>query len=232
RIVVGNLRGHVERVARRTEEALYALIGPADAAEIDRVVVPVVRILGREPQGLTKFPVGLLLFPHPCEKQGARAVHIGIVGVLLERTVELGLRDGEIAAPQISDSKLRVVDSGVLALLHLLLTRAAGEDPCEQGGGGNEAHGSRRFCARPILGLAPAGPAAAVQNRSRRFCHACTASPNVRLPSRTVVRSITRPASWPQAASMSSPRVRCTASGAERRISSSRKRCTASGAER
>src|SRR6185437_1838568 len=49
----------------------------------------------------------------------------------------LGLRDGEIAAPQISDSKLRVVDSGVLALLHLLLTRAAGEDPCEQGGGGN-----------------------------------------------------------------------------------------------
>ncbi len=88
------------------------------------------------------------------------------------------------------------------------------------------------WLAQPASTAASSTAAMATAARYRTTGHACTARPNTRLPSRTVVRSITRPASWPQAASMSSPRVRRTVASTPRRISSSRKRCTASGAER
>src|SRR6185312_2703215 len=177
-----------------------------------------------------ELAVGLLAVAQPGEEQAAGAAHVRIVGILLQREVESCLRDSQLVAAHVCNAELRIVDGGIVTLLQLLLIRAARQTQGEQRGNRGAEAGTSG--ARPHPCASPFGPPAGVKNRSRRFFHACTATPNTRLPSRTVVRSMTLPASWPHAASMSSPRVRRTVASTPRRISSSRKRCTASGAER
>ena len=123
----------------------------------------------------------------------AHAVHLGVVGVLLHRLVELVLGERELALVQVGAAQLRVGNRGVLRVGGVLWVRPAASGQSE-----------RECCARN----------AALQANVPGWVHWCshgwTATPMTLLPSRTVVRSMTRPASCPQAASMSSPRVRRT----------------------
>ena len=74
----------------------------------------------------------------------------------------------------------------------------------------------------------------AERDGDRQALHARATETGMRLrwPSLTVVRSFTRPTSWPQAASMSSPRVRRIVAITPPLISRSRKRSIASSVER
>src|SRR6185369_8530201 len=69
------------------------------------------------------------------------------------------------------------------------------------------ALGFRRAHVVVVARAAPEGKETEPHDR-RCTLHGCTATEMSFEPRRTVVRSLTRPTSWPQAASMSSPRVR------------------------
>src|SRR5262249_38317641 len=141
----------------------------------------------------------------PFIEQRQRAMHIGAARILLFRALELFLGHFEIALPQVSDAELHIKRRGTVAARGLWIDRssAAGSKPGERSG-----------------------------ENKQRSSHACTATPMRLSPRRTVVRSTTRPASWPQAASMSSPRVRRVVAITPLRINSSRNRWITSAGER
>ena len=123
-----------------------------------------------------------------------------------ERPLDLLLGKGHIAALEVGDAELGV-ELCCLARLRqasLLL-------------GGRE-HDRRR--------------AQDQDEQAAQRTHACTAKPKRLEPSRTVTRSVTSPASWPHAASISSPRVRRTVAVIALSCSRSRKRAIASRPER
>src|SRR5690349_9964225 len=115
---------------------------------------------------------------------------VGILRVLLEGTFELLLGDRIVALLEVRDAELDVGLGGLLSGVFFLARRGAI--------GGDTASKQARYQSRPNQRGREADPTSV---------HARTCKPKVLEPSRTMVRSVTWPASCPQAASMSSPRV-------------------------
>jgi len=130
---VGGPRCLVERVAGRFQEALHTLVGAAGLAQVDGVVVDDLRIVRRDAQRGAELAVGLGRIVQMLEQIGARAVHVGAVGVLLHRTIELVLRLLQVALVQVGEAKLDVVGRGVLVAFVLRSIRRAARQQRETG---------------------------------------------------------------------------------------------------
>src|SRR5205807_9138762 len=141
-------------------------------------------------------------------------VDVGALRTLGERAVELILRDRELALIQVGDPQLHVVGGRIADLVRVPpVARYAGREQQQRQRAGRQAgRDVQSFCGW--------------------VAHGCTATPMTLAPRRTVVRSMTRPASCPQAASMSSPRVRRMVASTPRCSSSSRKRWMTGALER
>ena len=99
----------VELVGGDRHEALDALVDAAVLAQIDRVVVGDVRLVRREAQRLAEVLVGELRIAGAVVEQREARVHVRIARILLERALELFLRERVVALLQVGRAELDVV---------------------------------------------------------------------------------------------------------------------------
>src|SRR6185369_2553346 len=149
-------------------------------AQIDGVVVLELRVLRLERDRALVVRLGLGLVVEPVIEHGGHEMRAPETRVLLDRAIDLLLRLLQVALAQMLDAELQVDLRGALGLRFGHVGVALASDQTQ------EADGHDRRCT----------------------LHGCTATEMSFEPRRTVVRSLTRPTNWPQAASMSSPRVR------------------------
>ena len=134
---------------------------------------------------------------------GDRAVRIGEIWIEAQSTFEYVDRELGAALPQVPDAEIEIRDRNFLVALRRY----------RRGRRGHAALADQ-----------------AIQRKCSEFLHSRTGL-NVFSPSRTRVRSLTWPASCPQAAAMSSPRVRRIVATIPADLSLAQKRSTAPALE-
>src|SRR5688572_27346754 len=196
----------VERVAQRVQEVLDRVRLARGLAQEPAVVVVDVGVVRRDAQRALEVFLGALVLLHLHVHQAVHAVGRRIVGVGRGRVAQLLERHAEVAVAVVERSQLGAQLGAVPRIADL----------ADHGAG---------FLFGRLLG------AAGEENEDRqqqKFFHART-SFRARLRR---VRSATSPASWPQAAAMSSPRVLRVVTVSPARCSTSAKRLMRSGGER
>src|SRR5690606_4917239 len=173
------------------QRAVHLAVGAQEGG----VAVDDLELVGRQRHGGAVGALGVTRLLQAVVQLAQREVRIGALRILLHGALEALLGQGELALVHVGHAELRVGLRGGDRI----------DGPAAGAGADAAGQGQRRQpCAgdprRPHGRTSGAVPAAGC-------CCTTTGTAPRRLPSRVRVRSVTRPASWPQAASMSSPRV-------------------------
>src|SRR5688572_16178496 len=202
-------RRRVQRVAHRVHEERDRFALARGLAQEPAVIVVDLRLVGRQAQRALEVLLGERVLLQLHVDQPVEAVGGGIARVGRDRDAQLLERDVHVAAVVVQPGELGVQLGAVARVAHLADDRPA------------LGH----------LGLAGAGGEQREDGEARQAAHARTSFSAMRRALRRV-RSATSPASWPQAAAMSSPRVLRVVTVTPARLRISAKRLMRSGSER